>query len=251
MPVSLELGGKSPTVVFADADMEVALSAVLFGIFSSTGQSCIAGARLFVERKVYGAFVRRLAAATEALTVGHPFEAATQVAPLVRDQHRDGVEAFVEGARAEGGTIIAGGLRPAGLDAGVYYRPTVIEGLDNRSRTAREEIFGPVLIAIPFDDEAELIAQANDSAYGLALGLFTRDVPKALRLARAIQAGTVWINTYKQFSIATPFGGFKESGLGREKGLQGYRAWQAQKGIYIDLTGAPHPWAADTVRATP
>ena len=245
MPVSLELGGKSPTIVFADADLDVACAGVMFGVFSSTGQSCIAGSRLFVERGIYDAFVARLVAATERLRIGHPFEATTQVAPLIRPKHRAEVESHVERARADGGKILTGGERPAGADYadGTYYRPTIIAGLDNTSGLCRDEVFGPVLAVLPFDNEDDLIRQSNDNSYGLACGIYTRDFPKAWRIARAIDTGTVWINTYKQFSIATPFGGTKDSGLGREKGRDGIHAWMAQKSIYCDLSQAPHPWA--------
>ncbi len=252
MPVSLELGGKSPTIVFADADIEQALAGVLFGIFSSTGQSCIAGARLFVERPIYDQFVERLVEATQRLKVGHPFDAATQVAPMVHFDHRNSVADHVERARREGADILVGGRAPAGadFDKGAYYLPTILAGLDNTARICREEVFGPVLVVLPFDDEDELIAQANDNEYGLACGIWTRDFPKSWRVGRAISTGTVWINTYKQFSISTPFGGEKESGMGREKGREGIRAYMAQKSFYTDLSGAPHPWAAATVGAS-
>lgn len=245
MPVSLELGGKSPTIVFADADLDVALAGVLFGIFSSTGQSCIAGSRLYVERSIYESFLARLVAATKALVVGHPFDAATQVAPLVHDDHRASVEAFVASGVADGGEILAGGARPAGdlYDRGVYYLPTIVAGLSASAHLAREEVFGPVLTVFPFDDEEEVIRLGNDNHYGLACGVFTRDTPKAMRVGRRIASGTVWINTYKQFSISTPFGGVKESGVGREKGRDGLFAYMNQKSYYLDLTGRPHPWA--------
>ncbi len=252
-PVSLELGGKSPTIVFADCDRDLAIAGILFGIFSSSGQSCIAGSRLFVERAIFQAFVDRLVRATKALRVGHPFDAGTQVAPLIREAHRAAVERHVAQAVADGGQVLAGGARPAGADlaAGTYYLPTVIAGLANDARLCRDEVFGPVLAVLPFDDEADLIARANSSSYGLAAGIWTRDFPRAWRVARALETGTVWINTYKQFSIATPFGGRKDSGLGREKGREGIRAYQSQKAVYLDLSGRPHPWAAATVAATP
>nr|WP_246747133.1 aldehyde dehydrogenase [Nitratireductor aquibiodomus] len=251
MPVSLELGGKSPTIVFADADIEQALAGVLFGIFSSTGQSCIAGARLFVERPIYDQFVERLVAATQRLRVGHPFDADTQVAPMVHFDHRDSVAEHVRGARQEGAEVLIGGGAPEGaaFDKGAYYLPTILAGVDNKARICREEVFGPVLVVLPFDSEEDVIAQANDNEYGLACGLWTRDFPKSWRVGNAIGAGTVWINTYKQFSISTPFGGEKESGMGREKGREGLRAYMAQKSFYTDLSGAPHPWAAATVQA--
>jgi betaine-aldehyde dehydrogenase len=246
MPVSLELGGKSPTIVFADADIDLAVAGVMFGVFSSTGQSCIAGARLFVQREIYAAFVARLVAATRRLRVGHPHDPATQVSCLVHPDHRAAVEAHVTAALAEGAELLCGGARPAdpALAAGAYYLPTILAGVPNSATICREEVFGPVLVVLPFEDEAEVIAQANDNAYGLACGIWTRDFPKSWRIGRAITTGTVWVNTYKQFSISTPFGGEKDSGMAREKGREGLRAYMAQKSIYTDLTGRPHPWAA-------
>ena len=245
MPVSLELGGKSPTIVFEDCDVDLAIAGILFGIFSSSGQSCIAGSRLFVQRSMYDAFVARLVDATRALVVGHPFDAETQVSSLVHPEHREAVERYVALARDEGGTILCGGTRPeaAALQSGAYYMPTIIAGLDNTARTCREEIFGPVLVVMPFEDEADVIAQGNDNDYGLACGIWSTDHRRCRRIAAAIRAGTVWINTYKQFSISTPFGGDGESGIGREKGRAGLRAYQRQKSIYVDMSGQPHPWA--------
>lgn len=245
MPVSLELGGKSPTIVFDDADIDLAIAGILFGIFSSSGQSCIAGARLFVQRNIFDQFVTRLIEATERLKVGHPHDPDTQVAPLVHEDHRRAVETHVAVAIQEGGEVLTGGTRPQDqeLAAGAYYLPTILSGLDNRSRTCREEIFGPVLVVLPFEDEADVIEQSNDNDYGLACGLWTSDFTKSWRVARAIRAGTVWINTFKQFSISTPFGGDKASGVGREKGRDGMRAYMRQKSLYQDMSGHPHPWA--------
>lgn len=251
MPVSLELGGKSPTIVFADADMEQALAGVLYGIFSSTGQSCIAGSRLFIERSIYDDFVGRLVAATERLVVGHPFDAATQVAPLIHIDHRNEVAAHVARAVEDGAEVLTGGKAPDGADfeGGSYYLPTILVGLPNSARLCRDEVFGPVLAVLPFEDEADVITQSNDNEYGLACGIWTRDFPRAWRVGKAIRAGTVWHNTYKQFSVSTPFGGDGASGIGREKGRQGLRAYQRQKAFYTDLTGSPIPWAGATVTA--
>lgn len=245
MPVSLELGGKSPTIVFADADIDLAVAGVLFGVFSSSGQSCIAGSRLFVQRAIYDRFVARLVDVTKALVVGDPFDPATQVAPLIHMDHRAEVAAHVERARADGGEVLCGGQPPDGAAyaRGSYYLPTIIAGLPNTAALCRDEVFGPVLAVLPFDTEEEVIALGNDSAYGLACGIWTRDFPLAWRVARAITTGTVWINTYKQFSASTPFGGEKDAGLGREKGREGIRAYMAQKSIYLDLSGQPHSWA--------
>jgi aldehyde dehydrogenase (NAD+) len=245
MPVSLELGGKSPTVVFEDADIDAAINGILFGIFSSSGQSCIAGSRLFVADPLREEFVERLVAKTRSLRVGHGLDPATQVAPLVHHRHRDSVAGHVERARSEGGRVLVGGHAPEGsaYDRGAFYLPTVIDGLPNTAATCQEEIFGPVLTVLSFKDEDDLVAQANDSVFGLACGLWTRDYRTAWRVARRIEAGTVWVNTYKQFSSSTPFGGMKESGLGREKGRAGIAAYSRQKSVYWGLDEAPHAWA--------
>lgn len=245
MPVSLELGGKSPTIVLPDADIEHAIAGILFGVFSSTGQSCIAGTRLFVHRSIFSDFVDRLTARAKTLRVGHGAAPGTQVAPMVAIAHRDSVARHVEGARAAGATVLAGGEAPSGAeyDAGAYYLPTILTGLSNNAAICQQEVFGPVLVALPFDDLDDLVDQANDSVYGLACGIWTRDFAAAYHLARRIDAGTVWINTYKQFSIATPFGGMKESGLGREKGREGIRAYMNQKSLYWGLNENPLPWA--------
>ncbi|MFG2646051.1 aldehyde dehydrogenase family protein [Streptomyces sp. NPDC048370] len=245
IPASLELGGKSPTIVRADADVEQALAGVLFGIFSSSGQSCIAGSRLFVAREIYDSFVGELVERVRKLRVGPGTDPATQVGPLVHHLHRDAVAAYVDLARSEGARVLCGGSEPEGERHrdGAYYLPTVLDGLPNSTRTCQEEIFGPVLVALPFDDEDDLVRQANDSVYGLACGIWTRDARAAWRLARRIEAGTVWINTYKQFSAATPFSGWKESGLGTEKGRDAIRAYQRQKSLYWGTSDAPLPWA--------
>ncbi|QDK35703.1 aldehyde dehydrogenase [Sphingomonas sp. IC081] len=245
MPVSLELGGKSPTIVLEDADMDQAIAGILFGIFSSSGQSCIAGSRLFVDRSIYDAFVPRLVERAAALRIGPGTSTETQVAPLVSTIHRDQVAAHVERALAAGATLLCGGEAPSGpeFDQGAYYRPTILAGVPNDAVICQEEIFGPVLVVLPFDGEEDLVAQANDTVFGLAAGIWSRDFPRAYRLARRLEAGTVWVNTYKQFSISTPFGGWKESGLGVEKGRDGIRAHMRQKSIYLGLDSHPLPWA--------
>lgn len=245
MPVSLELGGKSPTMVFDDADLDHAVNGVLYGIFSSSGESCIAGSRLFVARSQYEAFIDRLAAGAAKLRVGNPADERTQMGPLITDRHRDGIESYVAAGVAEGGQLRTGGMRPdvPGLPNGYFYTPTIIEGLDNHARICQEEIFGPVLVAMPFDDEDDLIEQANDSVYALAAGIWTRDYKRAWRVARSVRAGNVWINTYKQFSISTPFGGWRDSGLGREKGRLGILQYMEQKSVYWGLNEQPLPWA--------
>nr|WP_271210428.1 aldehyde dehydrogenase [Rhodococcus wratislaviensis]GLK35696.1 aldehyde dehydrogenase [Rhodococcus wratislaviensis] len=245
MPVSLELGGKSPTIVLDDADLDAAVNGVMYGIFSSTGQSCIAGSRLFVDRRIYDEFLEKLVAKTQRLRLGPGRDPDTQVGPMVHRKHRDSVAAYVDLAREEGGRVLCGGGIPDDerLRDGAYYLPTIIDRLPNNSRTCQEEIFGPVLVVLPFDGDADLVAQANDSVFGLASGIWTDDYRRAWKLARRLQAGTVWINTYKQFSISTPFGGVKESGLGVEKGRSGIAAYSRQKSIYWGLDEEPNPWA--------
>ncbi|MFB4319501.1 aldehyde dehydrogenase [Actinomadura sp. 21ATH] len=245
MPVSLELGGKSPTIVFPDADREQALAGLLFGIFSSSGQSCIAGSRVFVHASIYDEVLDELVARAGKLRVGPGTDPATQVAPMVAHAHRDKVAAMVDRAVADGARLRCGGRIPEGGEyaEGAYYLPTILDGVPNGAAICQEEIFGPVLVALPFEDEEDLVAQANDTVYGLACGIWTADYRRAWRVARRIDAGTVWINTYKQFSISTPFGGFKESGLGREKGREGIRAYMRQKSLYWGLDENPLPWA--------
>jgi betaine-aldehyde dehydrogenase len=247
IPTSLELGGKSPTIVFDDADIDLAVEGIVFGMFSSSGQSCIAGSRLFIDRTRYDEVLARVVERVAKLSVGNGLAPGTDVGPLVHPRHRDQVAAYVDLARSEGGSVLIGGGPPAGpgYATGSYYLPTVIDGLANKARTCREEIFGPVLVAMPFDGEDDVVRQANDNDYGLACGLWTRDYQRALRVGRRIESGTIWINTYKKFSISTPFGGMKESGLGREKGIDGLRASMRQKSFYLGLDSAPpHRWYA-------
>ena len=235
MPIALELGGKSPHIVFADADLDAACDSVTDGIFSSMGQSCVSGSRLFVERSVYDQVVEAVVARLQTYRIGPPNEASTELGPLASFTHRDRVEALVESGRSEGGRILCGGARPVGLDQGAYYLPTVIDGLEATARLCREEVFGPVLVVLPFDGEDDLARQANDTSYGLACGIWTADHKRAWRVARRVEAGTVWINSYKALSISTPFGGVKESGIGREKGRQGLRIFQEPKSIYMPI----------------
>ena len=237
IPVALELGGKSPHIVFEDANLNAAVKNIIGGIFEGSGQSCVAGSRLFVQRSVYESLLALLVEQTQAIKVGMPDDASSEMGPLASFAHRERVEHFVQTAREEGGQILVGGKRPDApeLQEGAFYLPTIIAGLTNQNTCVREEIFGPVLCVLPFDDEADLIAQANDSLYGLASGIWTSNYQRAWSVARALETGLVWINTYKQLSISTPFGGFKDSGIGREKGVSGVRLYQQSKGIYWSM----------------
>jgi acyl-CoA reductase-like NAD-dependent aldehyde dehydrogenase len=245
MPVSLELGGKSPTIVCEDAQLDHAVAGVLFGIFSSSGESCIAGSRAFIHASVYEEFKARLLAGAKALRVGDPESEWTQLGPLVSMDHRATVERYVAMGEQDGGKLLLGGTRPQGAlyDKGSYYLPTIFEGLPNSARMCQEEIFGPVLALIPWSHEADLLRQCNDNMFGLASGIWTRDYKRAWRIGCALQTGTVWVNTYKLFSVSTPFGGQKMSGVGREKGRLGILEYTAQKSFYWGMNEAPLPWA--------
>jgi betaine-aldehyde dehydrogenase len=237
MPVALELGGKSPHIVFADADLDAAVAQVVGGIFEGSGQSCVAGSRLFVQSSIYDELLERVVNAARSLRLDLPDAHGAQMGPIASFAHRERIESLVSRARKDGAQILYGGERPREerLGKGAFYMPTVIAGIDNRAGIAQQEIFGPVLCVLRFRDEEDLIAQANDSVYGLAAGIWSGDFARAWRVARRLEAGTVWINAYKQLSIATPFGGFKDSGIGREKGIGGMRLYQQTKGIYVGL----------------
>ncbi|MGY8524327.1 aldehyde dehydrogenase [Paracidovorax citrulli] len=240
IPVALELGGKSPHIIFDDANLQAAVDGVVDGIFEGSGQSCVAGSRLFVQRSVLDQVLERLVARANGIRVDLPDQDGAQMGPVAGFRHRERIESLVDSARRENGEILAGGRRPEGqrFERGSFYLPTVIAGLSNQATAVREEIFGPVVCVLPFDDEDDLIAQANDTVFGLASGVWTANYQRAWRVARALEAGVVWINTYKQLSIATPFGGFKESGIGREKGVTGVRLYQQSKGIYWSMNPA-------------
>ncbi|MFP5276931.1 MAG: aldehyde dehydrogenase [Acidobacteriota bacterium] len=238
IPAVLELGGKSPHIIFADANLKAAADAATVAIFEGTGQSCTAGSRLFVERKVYDEVLSMVMERARALHIDLPDAPGAQLGPSASFGQREFIESMVEGARKEGAEILIGGNRPADprLAKGAFYLPTIVAGISHKAQIAQQEIFGPVLCAMPFDNEEDLIAQANDVNYGLASGIWTADYKRAWRVARALEAGMVWINTYKQFSTASPFGGFKESGLGREKGLQGIRTYQQVKSMFWSMS---------------
>ncbi len=234
--LSLELGGKSPNIVFADADLEAAVRGAMTGIFYNKGEVCAAGSRLFVEEPIHDEFMARLTERVKGLKVGDPMDRATRMGPVVSRQQMETVLSYIEAGKQEGARLVAGGGRArVGNGKGYYVEPTIFDGVTNRMKIAREEIFGPVLAVIPFRSVEDGIAEGNASTYGLAAAVWTRDVAKALRAARAIRAGTVWVNAYNLYDAALPFGGFKESGFGRELGSAGLEPYTEVKSVWVNL----------------
>jgi acyl-CoA reductase-like NAD-dependent aldehyde dehydrogenase len=235
--VSLELGGKSPNIVFADADLEAALKGVFMGIFFCQGEICSAGSRLFVEQSIYEEFVARLADMARSVKLGHGLDPETKMGPLVSRAQQERVLDYVRIGKEESARPLAGGNAPNGDLAGGYFvEPTVFAGVNNGMRIAREEIFGPVVCAIPFDDLPDAVAKGNDSEFGLAAGVWTRDIRKAHQAAAALEAGTVWVNCYNAFDNASPWGGFKLSGWGREKGPYGLDLFTQIKSVIVNYS---------------
>lgn len=237
--VSLELGGKSPNIVFDDADLEATNNGVVSGIFAATGQTCIAGSRLFVQERSHDELVERLSGRAKTIKLGNPLEMQTEMGPVAFKEQLDKVQSYIQIGQEEGAELVAGGKRPQAADLrdGYFIEPTIFAQVNNDMRIAREEIFGPVLSVIPFRDEEDVIRQANDTRYGLAAGIWTRDIQKAHRVAHALRAGTVWINSYRTLSFNTPFGGYKMSGLGRENGLESIKEYTEVKSVWVELSG--------------
>jgi aminomuconate-semialdehyde/2-hydroxymuconate-6-semialdehyde dehydrogenase len=237
--ISLELGGKNPNLIFADADLDLAARTAARAAFTNQGQICLCGSRVFVERSVYDKVVERLVAEAKSLRVGDPLEPDTQFGALTSAAHRDKVASYTELAKSEGGTILCGGNAiPGPTDrtrGGYFFEPTVIAGLDFKCRTQQEEIFGPVVTVTPFDSEAEALAMANSTPYGLAAMIWTRDLSRAHRVAAGLDIGIVWVNCWMLRDLRTPFGGFKQSGAGREGGWDAVKFFTEPKNVCVKL----------------
>jgi aldehyde dehydrogenase (NAD+) len=237
-PVTLELGGKSPNIIFADADLDKAVVGALAGIFGATGQTCIAGSRLLVQRPVYDDIIGRLAERAQRIVMGDPRNPATEMGTAANEPQFMRILGHIEAARNDGARLVTGGepARDGALAKGLFIKPTIFADVHNGMRIAREEVFGPVLSVIPFDDEAEAIAIGNDTAYGLASGVWTQNLSRAMRMIRAMRSGVVWVNTYRVVSAQAPFGGVKDSGFGRERGEQGLLEFTVGKNVMIDFS---------------
>ncbi len=243
--VTLELGGKSPNIIFDDAKLDDAVKGAVSGIFAATGQTCIAGSRLLVQRKLHDELVERLVGLARTARMGDPADPATQVGPVTTRPQFEKVLNYIEVAKREGGKCVLGGgpaKRPE-CGSGWFVEPTIFTAVSNEMRIAQEEVFGPVLAVIPFEDEEGAARIANQTKYGLAAGVWTQSIRRAIRMAELLQAGTVWINTYRAFSYMSPFGGYKRSGLGRENGIEAMGEYMQVKSVWINLsTEVPNPF---------
>lgn len=231
--VSLELGGKSPNIVFADSDIDSAVNGAMTGIFFNQGEVCCAGSRLFLEKSIHDEFVEKLSDKASSLRVGNPEDASTQMGAQVSKEQFDKILGYIDSGKREGAKLVTGGERCG--KRGYFVKPTIFDAVDNNMKIAREEIFGPVVSAITFDDVSDMVRQCNSSIYGLAAAVWTRDIKKAHRLARDLKAGTIWVNTYNTFDAASPFGGFKQSGFGRELGIHALELYTQVKSVWINL----------------
>ncbi len=237
--VSLELGGKSPVVVFDDADLESATNGVLLSIFSASGQSCVAGSRLLLQESIHDEVLTRVAEKASKIRIGDPLDENSQMGPLATRAQLDNIDSMVADAIANGATLVHGGQQPAGMGDGWYYEPTVVACPDQRIGIVQRELFGPVVSALRFTDEAHALQLANDTRFGLAAGVFTADIGRALRITKGLRSGIVWVNTYRMVSPLTPFGGYKDSGYGRESGLEAIYDYTRPKTVWLNTSPDP------------
>jgi len=239
--VTLELGGKSPNIFFADADWEAAVDGALFGVFINQGEVCSAGSRVLVEKKIYSKFVEAMTEKAKRIKLGPPLERDTKMGPLVSKEQYDRVSSYLEVGKKEAKTAIGGG-HPKGFGKGYYVEPTIFYDVDNSARIAREEIFGPVASVIPFENEADAIRIANDTPYGLAGAVWTRDIYKAFRIVKSMRAGIIWVNHMQPTYVEAPWGGYKQSGFGRELGPWGLEEYLETKQVFVNLDETPIGW---------
>jgi betaine-aldehyde dehydrogenase len=239
--VTLELGGKSPNIFFADADFDAAIDGALFGVFINQGEVCSAGSRILVERSIYPRFVEAMTEKAKRIKLGPPLERETKMGPLVSKAQYNRVQSYLEVGKAEAKVAIGGG-RPSAFAKGYYVEPTIFYDADHSARIAREEIFGPVATVIPFSDEKEAIRIANDTPYGLAAAVWSRDIFRALRTVKALRAGIVWVNHMQPTYVEAPWGGYKQSGFGRELGPFGVEEYLETKQVHINLNEQPIGW---------
>jgi aldehyde dehydrogenase (NAD+) len=243
--VTMELGGKSPNIVFDDAEIDNAVKGVISGIFAATGQTCIAGSRLLVQQSIHDQFLEKLVDFARTARMGDPMSPDTQIGPVTNEPQFQKILNYIDIARGEGARAVLGGGRAERPECGRgwFVEPTIFEGVTSRMRIAQEEVFGPVLSVIPFRDEEEAIAIGNDVVYGLAAGVWTQNMRRALTMAEKLQAGTVWVNTYRAVSYLSPFGGYKRSGIGRESGQEMIKEYLQVKSVWISTAkDVPNPF---------